>query len=113
MGEVWPSNINQWSKASSSKPPDAWIRPQAWAAKRQAASNKLDKALELGYNGIMSTKLSTNNLFRTFETEKEAAEWINSHSLPEEKRLLWLGFAFGCNYAANQVNKKFILKKKE
>jgi|TARA_R110000751_G_scaffold192028_1_gene297629 hypothetical protein len=61
----------------------------------------------------MSTKLSTNNLFRTFETEKEAAEWINSHSLPEEKRLLWLGFAFGCNYAANQVNKKFILKKKE
>ena len=90
---------------------------QAASMGREAASRKpqagLDKAVALGYSGIMSTKLSTNNLFRTFETEKEAAEWINSHSLPEEKRLLWLGFAFGCNYAANQVNKKFILKKKE
>jgi len=105
MGQAWSPDHDQWRQASSSKPQDPG-RPQA-------ASNKLDKALALGYSGIMSTKLSTNNLFRTFETEKEAAEWINSHSLPEEKRLLWLGFAFGCNYAANQVNKKFILKKKE
>ena len=104
MGEVWPPDRDQRPEAASAKPP---------RTKAQAASLKLDKTVDMGYNGIMSTKLSTNNLFRTFETEKEAAEWINSHSLPEEKRLLWLGFAFGCNYAANQVNKKFILKKKE
>ena len=56
--------------------------------------------------------LQTSNLFRTFETQEEAAEFINSHSLPEERRLLWLGFAFGCNYAANQVNKTFNLEYK-
>ena len=58
-------------------------------------------------------KLQTSNLFRTFETQEEAAEFINSHSLPEERRLLWLGFAFGCNYAANQVNKTFKLTYKK
>jgi len=61
----------------------------------------------------MSVKLSTSNLFRTFETQEEAADFINSHSLPEERRLLWLGFAFGCNYTSNQVNKTFILKYKK
>ena len=108
MDAPWSADQDQWRQAASTKPQDSRI-----SKKLQAASVKLDKVLDLGYNRIMSTKLSTNNLFRTFETEKEAAEWINSHSLPEEKRLLWLGFAFGCNYAANQVNKKFILKKKE
>jgi len=58
-------------------------------------------------------KLQTSTLFRTFETQEEAAEFINSHSLPEERRLLWLGFAFGCNYAANQVNKTFNLEYKK
>ena len=57
-------------------------------------------------------KIETSNLFRTFETQEEAAEFINSHSVPEERRLLWLGFAFGCNYAANQVNKTFTLRYK-
>ena len=56
-------------------------------------------------------KIETSNLFRTFETQEEAAEFINSH-IPEERRLLWLGFAFGCNYAANQVNKTFNLEYK-
>ena len=58
-------------------------------------------------------KLQTNNLFRTFETQEEVVEFINSHSLPEERRLLWLGFAFGCNYASNQVNKTFNLEYKK
>ena len=57
-------------------------------------------------------KLQTSNLFRTFETQEEVVEFINSHSLPEERRLLWLGFAFGCNYVANQVNKTFNLEYK-
>ena len=58
-------------------------------------------------------KLQTSILFRTFETQEGAAEFINSHSLPEERRLLWLGFAFGCNYASNQVNKTFNLEYKK
>ena len=33
-------------QASSSKPPDTWDRPQAWAAERQAASVKLRPQLE-------------------------------------------------------------------
>ena len=53
MDQVWPPDIYQWPEASSSKPQDTWDRAQAWAAKRQAASNKLDKAWALGYSGIM------------------------------------------------------------
>ncbi len=59
----------------------------------------------------MSILLETSNLFRTFETQKEVADYIDQH-IPEEQKLLWMGFMFGCNYAANQVNKNFILKKK-
>ena len=55
----------------------------------------------------MSILLETSNLFRTFETQKEVADYIDQH-IPEEKKLLWMGFMFGCNYAANQVNKNFI-----
>ena len=66
-----------------------------------------------GRNMSKPIKIETSNLFRTFETQEEAAEFINSHSLPEERRLLWLGFAFGCNYAANQVNKTFKLTYKQ
>jgi len=60
----------------------------------------------------MSTKLSTNNLFRTFKSEKEFHEYVEGHSLPEERRLLWLGFAFGCNFAVNKINKDLASKKK-
>ena len=101
---------DQWSKASSSKPQGSRVRPQARPQKRQAAS--LDKAWALGYSGIMSVKLQTSNLFRTFKTQKEVADYIDMHNLSEEKRLLWMGFMFGCNYSANQVNENFILKKK-
>ena len=72
----------------------------------------VDGSRDLGYSGIMSIKLETSNLFRTFKTQKEVAEYIDMHNLPEEKRLLWMGFMFGCNYSANQVNENFILKKK-
>ena len=65
-----------------------------------------------GRNMSKPIKIETSNLFRTYETQEEAAEFINSHSVPEERRLLWLGFAFGCNYAANQVNKTFTLRYK-
>jgi len=42
LGEAWPADPDQWRQASSSKPPDSRNRAQAWAAKRQAASHKLD-----------------------------------------------------------------------
>ena len=57
-------------------------------------------------------KLQTNNLFRTFKTQKEAIDYMEMH-IPEEKRLLYMGFFFGLNYAANQVNETFDLKYKD
>ena len=57
-------------------------------------------------------KLEANKMFRTFKTQKEATDYIEMH-IPEEKRLLWLGFMFGVNYSANQVNETFDLKYKD
>ena len=57
-------------------------------------------------------KLQTNNLFRTFKSQKELADYVEMH-IPEEKRLLYMGFFFGLNYAANQVNETFDLKYKD
>jgi len=56
-------------------------------------------------------KLQTNNFVVTFETEEEVVEYINRH-IPEEKRLLWLGFMIGSNYVGNQVNQTFNLEYK-
>ena len=57
-------------------------------------------------------KLETNKMFRTFKTQKEATDYIEMH-IPEEKRLLWLGFMFGVNFVANQVNETFDLQYKK
>ena len=57
-------------------------------------------------------KLEANKMFRTFKTQKEASDYIEQH-IPEEKRLLWLGFMFGVNFVANQVNETFDLKYKD
>ena len=61
---------------------------------------------------MAEVKLETNKLFRTFKTQKEAIDYIEMH-IPEEKRLLYMGFFFGLNYAANQVNETFDLKYKD
>ena len=61
---------------------------------------------------MADVKLETNKLFRTFKTQKEAIDYIEMH-IPEEKRLLYMGFFFGLNYAANQVNETFDLKYKK
>ena len=58
-------------------------------------------------------KLQGSNLFATFKTEKELKDYIESHSLAEERRLLWLGVMFGSNYVAHQVNETFDLKYKK
>ena len=57
-------------------------------------------------------KLQTNNLFRTFKSEKELTDYVEMH-IPEEKRLLYMGFFFGLNYSANQINETFDLKYKD
>ena len=62
---------------------------------------------------IMSDiKLQGSKMFRTFKTQKELSDYIEQH-IPEEKRLLWLGFMFGVNFVANQVNETFDLKYKD
>ena len=53
-------------------------------------------------------KLQTNNLFRTFKSEKELTDYVEMH-IPEEKRLLYMGIMFGSNYTAHQVNETFDL----
>ena len=58
-------------------------------------------------------KLKGSNFFATFKTEKELKDYIESHNLPEERRLLWLGVMFGSNYVAHQVNTTFDLKYKK
>tara|TARA_R100001530_G_scaffold121295_1_gene88710 strand:+ start:43 stop:234 length:192 start_codon:yes stop_codon:yes gene_type:complete len=57
-------------------------------------------------------KLETNKLFRTFKTQEEAIEYMEMH-IPEEKRLLYMGFFLGMNFVANQVNTTFDLKYKD
>ena len=58
-------------------------------------------------------KLKGSNLFATFKTEKELKDYIESHSVAEERRLLWLGAMFGMNFVANQVNETFDLTYKK
>ena len=58
-------------------------------------------------------KLQGSNLFATFKTEKELKDYIESHSVAEERRLLWLGVMFGGNYIAHQVNTTFDLTYKK
>jgi len=64
-------------------------------------------------NKKKTVKLSTSGLFATFKTEKELRNYIESHSVAEERRLLWLGVMFGSNYTAHQVNETFDLTYKK
>ena len=55
----------------------------------------------MGYTGTM--KIEKNNLFATFKTSKELADYFNQH-IPEERRLLWMGAAFMNNLIAHILN---------
>ena len=61
----------------------------------------------------MSIKLQGSNFFATFKTQEELKNYIESHNLPEERRLLWLGVMFGSNHLAHIVNETFDLKYKD
>ena len=58
-------------------------------------------------------KLQGSNFFATFKTEKELKDYIEGHSVAEERRLLWLGVMFGSNHLAHIVNKTFDLTYKK
>jgi hypothetical protein len=60
-----------------------------------------------------TVKLSGSGLFATFKTQEELRNYIESHSVAEERRLLWLGVMFGSNYVAHQVNETFDLTYKK
>ena len=60
-----------------------------------------------------TVKLTGSNLFRTFKTQKELSNYIESHNLAEERRLLWLGVMFGNNHLAHIINETFDLKYKK
>ena len=47
-------------------------------------------------------KLGKNNFVVTFKTEDEVVEYMNRH-IPEEQRLLWLGFFIANNYIAQRL----------
>ena len=64
-------------------------------------------------NKKKTVKLSTSGLFATFKTQEELRNYIESHSVAEERRLLWLGVMFGSNYTAHQVNETFDLTYKK
>ena len=58
-------------------------------------------------------KLGKNNFVVTFKTEVEVVEYMNRH-IPEERRLLWLGFFIANNYIAQRLeDEKIELKKKK
>jgi hypothetical protein len=47
-------------------------------------------------------KIEKNNFVVTFKTEKEVSDYIGMH-IPEEQRLLWLGFFIANNYIAQKL----------
>jgi hypothetical protein len=47
-------------------------------------------------------KIGKNNFVVTFKTEDEVVEYMNRH-IPEERRLLWLGFFIANNYIAQRL----------
>jgi len=47
----------------------------------------------------INMKIGKNNFVVTFKTEKEVSDYIGMH-IPEEQRLLWLGFFIANNYIA-------------
>ena len=58
-------------------------------------------------------KLEKNNFVVTFKTQDEVVEYFNRH-IPEERRLLWLGFFIANNFIAHRLEEEQIeLKKKK
>ena len=47
-------------------------------------------------------KIEKNNFVVTFKTEDEVVEYFNRH-IPEERRLLWLGFFIANNYISQRL----------
>ena len=50
-------------------------------------------------------KIEKNNFVVTFKTEKEVSDYIGMH-IPEEQRLLWLGFFIANNFIADRLEQE-------
>ena len=50
-------------------------------------------------------KIGKNNFVVTFKTEKEVSDYIGMH-IPEEQRLLWLGFFIANNFIADRLEQE-------
>ena len=55
-------------------------------------------------------KIEKNNFVVTFKTEKEVSDYIGMH-IPEEQRLLWLGFFIANNYISQWLEDRQEKKK--
>ena len=57
-------------------------------------------------------QLKKNNFVVTLKTEKEVTDYMDLH-IPEEQRLLWMGFFIAHNFIAHKLEEDQIeLKKK-
>jgi hypothetical protein len=64
----------------------------SWGLRWDIVGSRKDKNMKLG----------KNNFVVTFKTEKEVSDFIEMH-IPEERRLLWLGFFIANNYIAQKL----------
>ena len=58
--------------------------------------------LQRGITERTYMQIQKNNFVVTLKTEKEISEYFGSH-IPEEQRLLWLGFFIAHNHIAHRL----------
>ena len=58
----------------------------------------------------INMKIEKNNFVVTFKTEKEVSDYMGMH-IPEEQRLLWLGFFIANNYISQWLEDRQEKKK--
>ncbi len=92
------------------------FKPQASSFKQQAKKD-LTKILLWDIIGLINQQkghmqLKKNNFVVTLKTEKEVTDYMDLH-IPEEQRLLWMGFFIAHNFIAHKLEEDQIeLKKK-
>ena len=76
-----------------------WLSGWAASCKLQASSLTSGTIPDTKNLERINMKIEKNNFVVTFKTEKEVSDYIGMH-IPEEQRLLWLGFFISNNYIA-------------
>ena len=78
-----------------------WIWDQTKAGARMWRYHVKYRVASRIKKGI-NMKIEKNNFVVTFKTEKEVSDYMGMH-IPEEQRLLWLGFFIANNYIAQRL----------